>query len=343
MFNLLHSRRAAIAMVAGVVASVAGFGTAAQAEETITLYSGRSKALVEPLIAQFTKDTGIKVSVKYGTNSAQIAQQLKEEGERSPADVIWVQDAGTLESLTKAKLFATLPDELYKNIGDNFKTADRSWIATSGRARVLAYSPLRVKKADLPQSVFDLTDPKWKGKIGWAPANASFQTFVTAMRAQHGDEKTTAWLKGILANEPKKFPSNVPIVEAIGAGEIDIGLPNHYYLLGMKKKNPDLPVAQTFFKDGDIGNLLFPAAAATLKSSKNEQNALKFIEYILNDRSQEFFTTEVNEFPVSKTVKPSNPLLDTKSLEQAHPKVNLENLQDIPGTLKLLRELNILG
>ncbi len=313
-----------------------------QAEETITLYSGRTKSLVDPIIERFTKETGIKVVVKAGTTSAQIAQLLKDEGERSPADVIWVQDAGTLEALAKAKLFAELPDADYKNIADNFKTADHTWIATSGRARVLAYSPERLKKEDLPASVFDLTNAKWKGKIGWSPANASFQAFITAMRASYGEEKTTAWLKGIMANEPKSFPNNRLILEEIASGGIDVGLPNHYYLLGFKKAKPNFPVAQTFFKDGDIGNLLFPAAAAVLKSSKNPQAAQQFVEYLLKDGSQEFFSSEVNEFPVTKTAKITNPLLDTKPLETATPKIKLDALQDLPGTVKLLKELGLL-
>lgn len=313
----------------------------AWAAESITLYSGRSKSLVDPIIEKFTKDTGIEVQVKYGS-TPQLALALQQEGRRSPADVFWAQDAGGLEALAKEKLFSPLPKSVFENVATNFQTADHSWVATSGRARVLAYSPSRVKEADLPSSIFELTDAKWKGKIGWAPGNASFQAFVTAMRSEFGEEKTIAWLKGMIANQPKVYPKNTPIISALAAGEIDLGLPNHYYLLGMKKEKPDLPVAQTFFKDGDIGNLVFVSGAAVLASSKKQEQAQKFIAYLLKQSSQEFFTAEVNEYPVTTDVKPASNLMNLQSLHKAAPAVKLEQLQDVAGTVKLLKELGLL-
>lgn len=343
----------AIAAIAGALALISGNSpessplaavespAQAAAAPSIVLYSGRSKSLVDPIIERFTKETGIEVRVKYG-NTPQLVQALEAEGRRSPADVFWAQDAGGMESLAKAGMFAPLPKSLFAHVADNFKTSDLSWIATSGRARVLAYSPIRVKAEELPKSIFDLTDPKWKGRIGWAPGNASFQAFVTAMRAEFGEEKTTAWLKGMIANEPRVYPKNTPIVSALAAGDIDLGLPNHYYLLGMKKEKPDLPVAQTFFKDGDIGNLVFVSGAAILKTSSNQANAQKFVAFMLKDSSQTFFTSEVNEYPVTNTVKPASTLMNLSDLHKAAPKVKLEQLQDLPGTLKLLKELGLL-
>jgi len=326
---------AAAAIVCGA------FAAPLAAEDTLTLYSGRSKSLVDPIIERFSKETGIKVAVKYG-NTSQLSLALAQEGKRSPADVFWAQDAGALESLAKAKMFAELPKAFFEPVMENFKTADLTWVATSGRSRVLAYSTARVTKESLPKSVFDLTDAKWKGKIGWAPANASFQAFVTAMRSQHGEEKTLAWLKGMIANEPKSYPKNTPIVEALAAGEIDLGLPNHYYLLGMKKEKPDLPVGQTFFEKGDIGNLVFVAGAGVLASSSHPEAARKFVQYLLSEPAQQFFTTEVNEYPVVESIKPGSQLLDMAALKAAAPKVKLEDLADMAGTLKMLKGLGLI-
>ncbi len=313
----------------------------AWAADSITLYSGRSKSLVDPIIEKFTKDTGIEVQVKYGS-TPQLALALHQEGRRSPADVFWAQDAGGLETLAKGRFFAQLPKSVFDGVAPNFQTADHSWVATSGRARVLAYSPGRVKEAELPVSIFELTDAKWKGRIGWAPGNASFQAFVTAMRSEFGEEKTIAWLKGMIANQPRVYPQNSPIISALAAGEIDLGLPNHYYLLGMKKEKPGLPVAQTFFKDGDIGNLVFVSGAAVLASSRKQEQAQKFIAYLLKRSSQEFFTAEVNEYPVTTDVKPASNLMNLQALHKAAPSVKLEQLQDVAGTVKLLKELGLL-
>ena len=171
----------------------------------LVVYSGRSKGLVHPIIKQFEKETGITVKVRYG-NTAQLAVALLEEGEKSPADLFWAQDAGALGAVSKQGLFQKLPESILSKVPDKFRNVEGTWAATSGRARVLAYAPERVKAEELPNSIFDLTDEKWKGRIGWAPQNASFQAFVTAMRVLEGEEKTEEWLRGMKAERGEKLP-----------------------------------------------------------------------------------------------------------------------------------------
>lgn len=309
--------------------------------KTLTLYCGRSKKLVEKVIEKFQAETGIKVEVKYG-NTPQLALAIREEGDRSPADVFWAQDAGALGALAKEGKLAALPDDVFANIPAIFSTTDKTWVGTSGRARVIAYAPSRVKKEDLPESVFDLTDEKWKGKVGWAPGNGSFQAFVTAMRAVHGDDKTRQWLKDMKANKAVEYPKNTPILAALAAGEIDLGIPNHYYLLRFKKEDANFPVSQQFFKAGDVGNLVFVAGAGALKTGKNQDAAQKFIRFLLTKESQQYFTDEVNEYPVRSDVQPSSELIDLKGLEGAAPDVDLDVLNDHSGTLELLSDVGLI-
>ena len=141
----------------------------------LVLYSGRGQSLIEPLLHRFEEDTGIKVRVKYGS-SAQLAMALQEEGIKSPADLFWAQDAGALGVLSKASLFAKLPKDIIDQVPPRFCHARGEWVATSARARVVAYSPSRVDVDALPRSVLELTGPEWKARVGWAPLNASFQT-----------------------------------------------------------------------------------------------------------------------------------------------------------------------
>ncbi len=309
--------------------------------ETITLYSGRSKSLVEPILQQFEKDTGIEVRVSYA-DTAQLASKLKTEGARSPADLYLAQDAGALGSVTKDGLFAKLPQSVLERVPSTFRHKDGYWIATSGRARVLAYSSERVTKGDLPESLFDLTQPKWKGKVGWAPLNASFQAFITAMRGQVGEERTEKWLRDMQVNGAKAYPKNTPIIEALAAGEIDVGLPNHYYLFRFKKRDAKFPVEQTFFKAKDPGNLVNIAGIGLLKSSEKQETAIRFIQYLLSAKAQQYFVSEVFEYPVIEGVIPNVNLLPLEELMKIVPKFDLNEMDDLEGTIKLLRRVEIL-
>lgn len=330
----------AITVLTAIVAFA--FPLAAFADEAaLVLYSGRSESLVEPVLEMFEDATGISVVAKYG-NTAQLALAIQEEGANSPADVFWAQDAGALGALNAEGRFVTLPASISAQVPQELRNPAGTWVATSGRARVLAYAPDRVAAEDLPQSIFDLTDPKWNGRIGWAPTNASFQAFVTSMRVTHGDEKTAAWLKGVKANGAKSYPKNTPIIEALAAGEIDLGLPNHYYLLRFKSKDAAFPVAQTFFAAGDSGNLVNVAGAGVLDSSSNQDAAKQFVEFLLSDKAQEYFTQQVFEYPVVDTVEPNAELISLSDLRAKMPDIDLEDLDDLEATLRLLTDVGLL-
>ena len=309
--------------------------------ETLTVYSGRSKSLVEPIIKQFEQETGIQVKVSYA-NTTQLAATLLTEGDKSPAALFWAQDAGALGAVSKEAMFEKLPESILGKVPLNFRDADGRWVATSGRARVLAYSPERVKMAELPQSIFELTQPMWKDRVGWAPTNASFQAFVTSLRMQVGEERTEKWLRGMKTNGVKKYAKNTPIIEALAAGEIDLGLPNHYYLLRFKKGNSNYPVAQTFFKANDPGNLVNVAGIGVLKSSDNKEAALKLVEFLLSAKAQQYFTSDVFEYPVIDGVIPNANLLPLSELLELAPTFDLNQMDDLDGTVDLLRRVEIL-
>ena len=309
--------------------------------KTLTIYSGRSKSLVEPIIKQFEEKTGIQVKANYG-GTTQLAAALLTEGDKSPAALFWAQDAGALGAVSKKEMFENLPESILTKVPAIFRDAEGHWVATSGRARVLAYSPERVKMEELPHSIFDLTQPMWKGRVGWAPTNGSFQAFVTAMRVQVGEERTEEWLRGMKANGAIKYAKNTPIIEALAAGEIDVGLPNHYYLLRFKKSDPDYPVAQTFFKASDPGNLVNIAGIGILKSSEQKETALKFVEFLLSAQSQQYFTSDVFEYPVIEDVTPNPNLSPLSELLEAAPAFDLNDMDDLDGTVKLLQHAEIL-
>lgn len=318
---------------------IAGYlSFSASSNNQLVIYSGRSKALVDPVIAKFEAQTGIKVQVKYG-GTTQLAVALFEEGRRSPADLFWAQDAGALGAVQKAGLLKKLPPVLTDSLPPIFRNAEGSWVATSGRARVLAYSSSRVNAANLPQSVFELADPKWRGRVAWAPTNASFQSFVTAMQVIYGDERTKEWLLAVKNNGAKNYANNNAILQGIAAGEADLGITNHYYLYRTKFENPNFPVEQTQFTAGDAGNLINVAGVGMLNSSRNQSSAQKFIEFLLSDEIQAWFASEVFEYPVT-SVKSGSVSID--NMIELAPKIDLDSLDDLESTLKLLRETGLL-
>jgi iron(III) transport system substrate-binding protein len=310
--------------------------------DALVLYSGRSKALVQPLVDRFQEETGIRVRVRYG-GTAQLAIALMEEGADSPADLFWAQDAGALGALSQADLLSPLGELATDNLAA-FRGERGAWVATSGRARVLAYSPTRVEERELPSSIFDLTDERWRGRVGWAPANGSFQSFVTAMHAATGEEATRAWLAAMRDNGAVSFPNNSSLLQAIAAGTIDAAITNHYYLLRLVADDPRFPAAQTAFEAGDIGNLVNVAGLGILASSSRREQAEAFARAMLSPEAQRFFAQQTYEYPVIELDLAERPgdLMSLAELERTAPRIALDALADLETSLSLLREVELL-
>ncbi len=215
-------------LVLTVVASALLSACAQRPLDTLVVYSGRKENLVQPIMDQFSAATGIDVMVKYG-KTAEIAAMLLEEGHNSPADVFWAQDPGGLGAVAAAGMLAQLPEELLERVDSQFRASSDEWVGISGRARVIVYNTESINpEQDLPLDLWGFTDPKWTGRLGWAPTNGSFQAMVTALRSVWGERKTREWLLAIMANDPGVYPKNTPIVAAVASGEIEAGFLYHY-------------------------------------------------------------------------------------------------------------------
>ena len=223
---------------------------ATEAAAKLVVYSGRNENLVGPLLDLYGEQSGVDVEVRYGS-TAEMAATILEEGRNSPADLFYGQDAGALGALARTGRCVELPSEITDLVDARFVSPDREWIGTSGRARVLVHNTETVSADELPATIFDLTDEQWRGRVGWAPTNGSFQSFVTAMRVNAGEEATRQWLEGMIANDVQAYPKNTPIVEATGKGEIDVGLVNHYYLFRFLAEDPGFAAANYYFPAGE--------------------------------------------------------------------------------------------
>jgi iron(III) transport system substrate-binding protein len=336
---------AALLAVAALAACGGEEGDSAVAETgegstgTLTVYSGREEELVAPLFEMFEQETGIDVEVRYA-DSAELAATIAEEGENSPADVFFAQDPGSLGAVEGEGLLAELPDEVLGRVDERFRDPDGRWVGTSGRARVIVYNTDVLSEDELPDSIWDFTDPKWKGKIGLPPTNASFQAFVTAMRLTAGDDRTREWLEGIKGNEPQLYEKNTPVVEAAAAGEIEVGFVNHYYLYVVKEEQPDAPIANHYLAGDDPGALVSVAGVAVLESTDQREAAQRFVDFLLSEEGQRFYAEEAEEaeYPLIEGVEPREGLPPLDDLQG--PDLELDELgPELERTLELLNEV----
>ena len=335
---LRRTALAAVAVLALTAITACGEGGAGGGGDTLVVYSGRGENLIKPLIEMFEK-TGTDIEVRYG-GSAELAAQILEEGDNRKADVFLSQDAGALGALSDEGVLERLPEPVLNAVPEKYRADDGTWVGVTGRARVFVYNPALVPAKDLPKSVFDLADPKWAGKIGIPPTNASFQAFVTAMRVTSGEDKTRTWLAAIKKNA-KIYENNIQIRDAVDAGELAAGLVNHYYLY---EKIAEVGAANVkakhhFFTDGDPGALVNVSGVAILKGAKHRADADKFVTYMLGEEAQRFYAEHTKEYPLAAGVQPPAGLPPLESIEG--PDIDLGQLASLKVTLDLLADVGL--
>jgi iron(III) transport system substrate-binding protein len=309
-------------------------------DDALVVYSGRQEALVEGILERFEEDSGIDVEVRYA-NTAELAGQLIEEGERSPADLFFSQDGGALGALAKNGQLATLPDNVLNLVDQGYRGRDGNWVGVSGRARVMVYDPEQVSPQEVPDSVFELTDPEWKGRVGLAPSNASFEAFVTAMRVLEGEDATQDWLQGMADNDPQLYDNNILVLEAVNEGQVAVGLINHYYWFEqVAEEGQDAVTARLkFLENGDPGALVNVAGVGILGSADKPDEALLLTEFLLSKEGQEYFAEETKEYPLVDGVATAEGVPPLGSLDP--PDIDLADLDTLEQTLAMIEEAGL--
>ena len=241
-------------------------------------------------------------------------------------------------------MFAVLPSSITSKVPDWADSPNQKWTGITGRARVVVYNTDAITDpaTQLPDNLYDFIDPKWKGKIGWPPTNSSFQAMVTGLRLVWGEEKTKTWLEGIIANDVKVYAKNTPTVEAAGAGEIEVGFVNHYYLHRfIADKGESFAARNHYLDNGDAGSVVLVSGAGILDVSDNKDNAERFMTFMTSKVAQQYFATQVHEYPlVTDGVTPNRLLEDMASLNK--PDIDISQLGDLENTQALLIEVGAL-
>ena len=304
----------------------------------LIIYSGRGESLVDPIIQQFQGATGIDVRVKYAGTGA-LAATLLEEGANSPADVFYAQDPGGLAAVSG--MLTTLPGDIVELTPEWARAEDGRWVGITGRARVVVYGTDDMTEADLPDDLWGFTAPRWRGRVGWAPTNGSFQAMVTALRVGWGEARTEEWLRAMLDNDVRVYPKNTPQVAAAAAGEIDAGLVNHYYLYRfIAEEGEDFGARNAHLRGAGPGAIVLVSGAGILKTAENDENAEAFIRFLLSQVGQQYFAGSTFEYPMVDEVRPSVLLTPLDEIRQ--PGITLADLSDLAGTQALLQKVGAL-
>jgi len=357
-------RLISISLVLTLVLSLLGCGGE---QDELVIYSGRSKPLVDSLVQLYQQRADVPVRVKYGTD-AQLTAALQEEGAQTPADVFWANTTGALGNAVNNDLLATLPDTLAARPA-RFAPSNQRWVPVTTRFRVLAYNSDAVNPKDLPDSVLDLpAHSEFEDRTGWTPAYSSFQDFVTALRVTEGSEMARTWLTNMQDLNPSSYTSNTPMVRALEAGEIDVALTNHYYVLRLKYGGAEgeyegeeegeehgeeeheeeaaprasAPVEMYHFEEGDLGNLALVTGAGALQASDQSKAAHQFLRFLLSEQAQSFAATQVNEYPVVPGAPVPDYMMPVEKALKLSPEFDLQRLQEMDPTLELLRDVGAL-
>lgn len=335
----------ALTAAAALVLTACG-GTSADEEAedgaSFTLYSGRDEELLAPLVEAYERDHDVDIDVRYG-DSAEMAAQLLEEGERTPADVFYSQEVGAIGALAKAGLLGSLPQPVVEGVDERFRPAEGTeWVGVTGRSRVIVYNPDVVEEA--PEGIEDLTDEQYADQVAWVPGNAGFQAFVTGFRVSRGEEEAAAWLEQMQDNGAQTFEGNTEVLEAVEAGDVGVGLINHYYWARTAPEvgGPEAMASTLVFPAGDDpGGLVNATAAGVTAGGEDNQEAQDFVAFLVSEEGQRYFVEETFEYPVVGGVGDPDGVPPLADLEG--PALDLADLDSLEQTQALLTEAGLLS
>ncbi len=336
--------RAGLAVVAGaiVLAGCSSSGSTPSAK-ALTLYSGQHEQTTQALVAAFEKQTGITVNVRNDDEDV-LADQIVTEGSRSPADVYFTENTPPLQELASKGLLASVAPTTLANTPSRFNSPDGKWVGVTARVSVMGYNTSLLNPSQLPTSVMDLADPKWKGKIGIAGSETDFQPIVTSIARTHGDAAALAWLEAVKANAGShSYPDNETLVSEINRGQVALGVINQYYWYREKAQVGDsgLHSAIAYFAPHDPGYVIDVSGAGILKSSGQQADAQRFLAFLTSKEGQEIIGhSDSYEYPIASgvtTAKPETPF------DQLQPNsITIPELGTGAAAIKLLQEAQLL-
>jgi iron(III) transport system substrate-binding protein len=305
-------------LASAALLALSACGSSSHGGATLTLYNGQHEQTTAALVAAFEKQTGIAVEVRTG-DEAELADEIMQEGSSSPADIFYTENTPVLEALREKGLLAPVSPSTLAAIPGSYDSVQGDWVGVSARVSVLVYNTSQVAPSQLPSSILELAEPKWKGKVGFAPSETDFQPLITSIIKFDGLPTAERWLKGLQANS-KLYPDNETVVAQVNNGESAVGLINHYYWFRLRAElgASGMHSALHYYAAGDPGDLVDVSGAAILKSSSHRAAAQRFLAFLVSREGQETIAhSHSYEYPLRPGVAPAPGLRPFAQLEPA--------------------------
>jgi len=303
----------------------------------LTLYNGQHKEIGEAIAKAYEAKTGIHINVRKGSSN-QLASQVMEEGDRSPADVIYTEESPPLNNLGEQGFLAKIDDSTLNMLPKDYVAKDGTWMGVTARVRVVAFNPKLIDEKDLPESVLDFAEPQWQGKVGFVPTSGAFQEQAVAIIQLHGREAAEEWLTGLRAFG-KTYTNNMVALKAVENGEVATVLVNNYYWYALKREKGQLDSRLHYFTNGDAGGLVTISSAAALKASKHPKEAQALLAYMASEEGQRVITQTTAEYPLHKGMVSDQGLKPFDELQA--PKITPADIGNAEEALDLEREVGL--
>ena len=339
--RLLPAAVIPVALISVLVAGCASDGGATSApDDALVIYNAQHEQLTEEWVAAFTEETGIEVAIRNGGDS-ELANQIVAEGAASPADVFLTENSPAMSLVEDAGLLARVDPEIVDLVPAQYRPSTGAWTGIAARSTVLVYNPSLIDEAELPVSLMDLQNPKWKDRWGGAPSGADFQAIVSAMLATQGEKATRAWLDGMRENAII-YNNNIATMKAVNAGEVPVGVIYHYYWYrdqdGTAENSGNTELH--YFGNGDPGAFVSISGGGVLMSSTRVDEAQVFLAWLVGTNGQTILGEGYSfEYPVSSGIPARSPLPPLDSLDA--PTVDPSTLNG-PDVVQLMTEAGIL-
>jgi iron(III) transport system substrate-binding protein len=325
----------------GVVTALAGCGDSSASDaETLTVYSAQHESLVRAMVEGFTEETGIELEFR-DANDSELANQIVQEGDASPADVFLTENSPAIDVVDKEGLLAPVGEETLGQVGEQYRPESGDWVGFAARSTVLGYQPDAISEAELPASLLDLANPEWKGRVGIAAGGADFQAIVSAVLALRGEDATRTWLTGLEENA-EIFASNTAVMKAVDEGQIDVGVMYHYYWYRDQAENGLVgdDVKLHYFRNQDPGAFVSVSGAGVLASSDQPEAAQRLVEWLTSPAAQKRLAdSSALEYAVGVGVASADVLPPLEELQA--PDVD-PGLLNAPQVTELMQEVGLL-
>jgi iron(III) transport system substrate-binding protein len=335
--------RVGLAVIAGSVVLAACSSGSTPSANALTLYSGQHVQTTQALIAAFEKQTGISVNVRNDDEDV-LADQIVTEGSRSPADVYFTENSPPLQELASKGLLSSVAPSTLANTPSRFNSPDGKWVGVTARVSVMGYNTSLLSPSQLPMSVMDLADPRWKGQIGIAGSETDFQPIVTSIARTHGEAAALRWLEAVKANAGShSYPDNETLVSEINRGQVALGVINQYYWYREKAQvgEAGLHSAIAYFAPRDPGYVIDVSGAGILKSSGRQAEAQRFLAFLTSKTGQEIIAhSESYEYPIASGVTTAKPETPFSRLQPNS--ITIPELGTGAGAITLLQEAQLL-